>query len=168
MGLYTTIFTDPKTAETPAPDTTKWPVAYSCLDELRSNETPGSIYKSLVRSDDARFLSWILAALTPWSQLPLPKPAEGSYKIPLPQGYKVAREGLKLENKVCNVVTGSFRHREQITELKDAIRRKEAYTTERDTVGMTIRRWDSQGGSWRLQALFAILVDALNRDADCK
>ncbi|KAJ5042351.1 uncharacterized protein L3040_004902 [Drepanopeziza brunnea f. sp. 'multigermtubi'] len=163
LGLYSTIFTDPTTEGNPVPETTHWPVVYECLDQLKSNETPGSVYKSLVRSDDAKYLSWILAALTPLSQFPLPRPANGSYKIPLPLGFKVAREGLKLESKICNVITGAFRHREEITELKNAIKRKDVRSSQRDTVGMTIRRWDAQGGHWRLQALFAILVDAFNQ-----
>ncbi len=166
LGLYSTIFTDPTTQGNPVPDTTTWPIAYKCLDQLRSNETPGSIYLSLVRSDDAKYLGWVLVALTPWSQIPLPQPAITGGKLPLPLGTKVAREGIKSENKICNVVTGSFRHYEQITELKEAIRRKYAYTNKRDTVGMMIRRWDAQGGHWRLQALFAILVEALKRNSE--
>ncbi|EKD21680.1 poly A polymerase head domain-containing protein [Drepanopeziza brunnea f. sp. 'multigermtubi' MB_m1] len=168
LGLYSTIFTDPTTEGNPVPETTHWPVVYECLDQLKSNETPGSVYKSLVRSDDAKYLSWILAALTPLSQFPLPRPANGSYKIPLPLGFKVAREGLKLESKICNVITGAFRHREEITELKNAIKRKDVRSSQRDTVGMTIRRWDAQGGHWRLQALFAILVDAFNQASTCE
>lgn len=30
---------------------------------------------------------------------------------------------------------------------------------------MKIRRWDSLGGHWRLQALFALLVESMNSDA---
>lgn len=168
LNLYSTIFTDPTTQGNPVPDTTNWPIAYESLDQLKSNETPGSIYLSLVRSDDAKFLGWVLAALTPWSQIPLPQPVVIGGKLPLPLGTKVAREGIKSENKICSVVTGSFRHYEQITELKEAIRRKDTYTNKRDTVGMTIRRWDAQGGHWRLQALFAILVEALKRDSKGK
>lgn len=81
----------------------------------------------------------------------------------LPLGTVAVREGIKAENKTCNVVTGAFRHHEQITELKNAITRKDAYTSERGVVGMTIRKWDAQGGHWRLQALFALLVEVFNR-----
>jgi tRNA nucleotidyltransferase (CCA-adding enzyme) len=77
----------------------------------------------------------------------------------------VAREGIKADNKICNVVSGAFKHYQEITDLKDAIKAKKSYITERDTVGMTIRRWDSQGGHWRLQALFALLVEAMERKA---
>lgn len=168
LGLYSTIFSDPKDERSPIPDITHWSVAYECLDELKSNKTPGSIYTSLVRSEDASYLAWILAALTPLSQFPLSQPANGNYKELLPIGYKVAREGLKLEKKICNMVTGAFNHREEIMELKNTIGRNDTYSNQRGTVGMTIRRWNSQGGHWRLQALFAILVDAFSRASTCE
>ncbi|KAL2070394.1 hypothetical protein VTL71DRAFT_13420 [Oculimacula yallundae] len=165
LGLYSTIFTDPTTPSTSPPNTKSWSIAYTCLHSLSSNSTPGSIYQSLVRSDDAKYLSWILAAITPWSQLPLPEAPKPGGKPPPPSGTMVAREGLKCENKTCNVVTGAFRHREEITALKDAIVQKADGISRRDTVGMTIRKWDAQGGHWRLQALFALLVEALKRDS---
>lgn len=84
----------------------------------------------------------------------------------MPPGTMVAREGIKADNKICNVITGAFRNYEQITRLKDDIKRnEEAYIHKRDTVGMSIRRWDSQGGHWRLQALFALLVEAMDHDS---
>jgi hypothetical protein len=75
----------------------------------------------------------------------------------------VAREGIKADNKICNAASGAFKQYKQIIKLKDDIIQKEPYTNERDTVGMTIRRWDSQGGSWRVQAMFALLVEAMDR-----
>ncbi|PBP21892.1 poly A polymerase head domain-containing protein [Diplocarpon rosae] len=166
LGLYPTIFTDPKDEQTLTPDTKNWHMAYECLAELQSNEKLGIIYESLFpeNSDDVKYMGWILASLTPWSQFPLPQPPAGSFKVPLPHGTKVAREGLKLPSRICDTVTGALRHREQIAELKDAIMRKDDYTNDSAILGMTIRRWNSQGGYWRLQALFAILVDALNSD----
>lgn len=165
LGLYSTIFTDPTTQGHPAPTTDNWAIAYTCLNELKSNETPGSIYECLVRSDDAKYFSWVLAAITPWSQMPLPQPAKPGGKLPPPLGSLVIREGIKGENKIYNVVTGAFRHHEEITALKDAIIQEVEYTSQRDKVGMTIRRWDAQGGHWRLQALFALMVEALKRDS---
>lgn len=162
LGLYTTIFTDP-TVEGPTPNTTNWYIVYDSLDELRKNETPGSIYQSLVRSPDAQYLAWILAALVPWTTVPQTQSVKSKGKPSLPLGAMVAREGIKADNKICNVASGAFKQYKQIIKLKDDIIQKEPYTNERDTVGMTIRRWDSQGGSWRVQALFALLVEAMDR-----
>jgi tRNA nucleotidyltransferase (CCA-adding enzyme) len=161
LDLYSTIFTDPAVEDGPSPSTMAWAVAYNCLDELRVNETPGSIYKSLVRSEDAKYLAWILAALTPWSTVPQTMSIKSKGKPSIILGASVAREGIKAETKMCNVVAGAFKHYKQITALKDAVKRNDAYTKERDTIGMTIRGWDAQGGHWRLQALFALLVEAM-------
>lgn len=163
LGLYSTIFTDPGVQDGPTPDATAWAVAYTFLEELRTNETPGSIYKSLVRSDDARYIAWVLAALTPWSTVPQTMSVKSKGKPSIIIGAAVAREGIKAETKICNVIGGAFKNYEAITALKDAINRNDVYTKERDTVGMFIRGWDAQGGHWRLQALFALLVEAMNQ-----
>jgi len=152
----------------PIPSTTNWHFGYDCLEVLKSNETPGSIYNSLVRSEDAKFIAWILAAAAPWTSVPLPQSAKPKTKLPLPFGTLVVREGIKVTSKVCDVVTGAFRNFLDITELRDAIKRKDAYVHERDTIGMSIRRWDFQGKNWRLQVLLAILVEAMNNGQNGK
>ena len=168
LGIYSAIFTDPTVKDSPALDTKKWHVAYSCLDILQRNETPGSIYHSLVRSDDARYIAWLLAALTPWTAIPLPVVKPGAKLLP-PLGVNSARVGLRAETKVCNVLTGAFRHLEEITALKDAVKNREGYISQRDVLGMKIRNWEAMGGQWRLQALFALLVEAMNtRDESSK
>lgn len=76
-------------------------------------------------------------------------------------GAAVAREGIKAESKQCSIIAGAFKNYTQITGLKNAIVAKLPHINERDTIGMQIRGWDNQGGHWRLQALFAILVEAM-------
>ncbi|TVY54405.1 CCA tRNA nucleotidyltransferase, mitochondrial [Lachnellula cervina] len=162
LGLYQFVFTDPTVQNIPIPSTTNWHFAYDCLEVLKSNETPGSIYNSLVRSEDAKFIAWVLAAAAPWADVPLPQPIKTKTKLPLPFGTLVVREGIKATSKVCDVVTGAFRNFVELTGLRDAIKRNDGYVHERDTIGMSIRRWDSQGKNWRLQVLLAILVEAMN------
>lgn len=168
LGLYPFVFTDPTVQDIPAPSTSKWKFAYDCLEELRSNETPGSIYNSLVRSDDTKFIAWVLAAVTPWANVPQPQPAKPKGKLPPPVGTLVVREGIKTNSKVCEIVTGAFKNFEEITKLRDAIKRKDAIIHKRDTIGMSIRRWDFQGKNWRLQVVLAILVEAMNNGQSCK
>ncbi|ATZ55574.1 Bccca1 [Botrytis cinerea B05.10] len=165
LGIYSTIFTDPTAHEIPAPDTSSWRIVYDCLKEMTLNETPDSIYKSLVRSDDAKYLAWILAALAPWTAIPPAQAAKPGGKTPPPYGALVAREGLKAESKLCNMVAGAFKQYAEITELKDAIKRNDSYVHERDTVGMMIRKWESHGGQWKLQVLFALLVESLKLES---
>ncbi|KAI9649857.1 CCA tRNA nucleotidyltransferase, mitochondrial [Ciborinia camelliae] len=165
LGLYSTIFTDPTASDLPVPDTSNWRIVYDCLKELTLNETPESIYKSLVRSDDAKYLAWILAALTPWTAIPPAQATKPGGKVPPPYGQLVAREGLKAESKLCSMVGGAFKQYAEITELKDAIKRNDSYIHQRDTVGMMIRKWDSQGGQWKLQVLFALFVEAFKLES---
>jgi len=162
LGLYSVIFTDPTATEGPKPNITNWHLSYDCLEELRNNETPGSIYHTLVRADEAKYFAWVLVSFTPWAETP--EPVQKG-KIKLPPGAMAAREGIKSENKLTTLLSGSLKNYREIAALKNAILKKEAYTTQRDTIGMMIRRWDSQG-NWRLQALFAILVESMRNSAD--
>lgn len=163
LGLYTTIFTNPTAEQFPQVDTRNWKNAYNCLDLIKSNESPASIYKLLVRSDESEALAWVLAALSPWARLGSPPKPPGG-KLPLPYATFAAREGIKSNNKICDVVTGASRHFREIINLKEAVLAKEPCVYERDTLGMTIRRWDANGGQWKLHVVLAILVESMEAD----
>lgn len=159
-GLYHTIFTDPSNATIVKPDIAHWPSVYSCLDLLRQNETPGSIWKTLVRTDEAAYYAWILAAVAPWAQVPEP-PYKGKGKPPPPFATLAAREGIKAPNKVCDVITASEKHREEIMSLKQGVCEQAPWIGERDRFGMAIRQWEARGGQWKLQVLSALLVERM-------
>jgi tRNA nucleotidyltransferase (CCA-adding enzyme) len=124
---------------------------------LKSNESPGSIYKILVRTEDAAELSWMFAALCPWAGVVTPTSSKPGGKAPLPFATIVAREGIKASNRICDAVTAAFKHREEISSFKRAVVNKEPWTRERDKLGMAIRRWDATGGHWKVQVVLAIL-----------
>lgn len=163
LGLYEAIFTDPNCSEHPPPDVSKWKPAYKCLERLASSSLSGSVYDTLVRSDEDAYFAWVLAAITPYAQVeeevPTPK-GRGS----LPLTALVAREGIKAPNRLCDVITAAHRHCQEITSLKQSICGKEPRAGERDTVGMAIRRWDARGGHWRLQVMFALLVESMKEE----
>ncbi|EPE35760.1 Poly A polymerase C-terminal region-like protein [Glarea lozoyensis ATCC 20868] len=162
LGLYSVIFTDPTKDAASSPAVENWKLVYDCLETLQGNKTPGSIYDTLVRSEDAQFVAWILAAVTPWSSVPLPEAKPGA-KLLLPYATLVGREGIKVNNKISDIITAAFRNLDEITALRNAIQKKEPYVSERDTLGMMIRRWDWQGKNWRLEVLLAIFVEVLNK-----
>lgn len=164
LKLYNTIFTDPARASMPTPNTAKWSVAYECLELLAKTKTPGSIYDTLVTSEEAAYYAWNLAALTSWEQLPDDPPLKNG-KPALPLATQAAREGFKSPNKLSDVVTAAHRHRCQILRLKTIVDTAHPTMTQRDRFGMAIREWDSKGGHWRLQVLYAVLVDAEERSA---
>ncbi|KAI0131980.1 hypothetical protein BJ170DRAFT_679876 [Xylariales sp. AK1849] len=160
LGLYHTIFTDPNDSAMPQPDMLKWRVAYVCLDSLRHHKTPGSIYDILVRSDEAAYSAWVLAALCPWEYVARPT-HNGAGKKPPPLATVIGREGIKAPNKISDVVTASHKHRDEIMALKLAVCQRAPYIHERDRFGIAIRQWEARGGHWRLQVLYALLVEAL-------
>jgi hypothetical protein len=65
--------------------------------------------------------------------------------------------------KLTDVITAAHRHRLAILELKNAVRDKAPYVKERERFGMAIREWDFKGGHWRLQVLYALLVEVMER-----
>lgn len=142
----------------PQPPLTTWSLAYETLDQLEQSKATGSIYDLLVTSDEARSFAWSLAALTPWESLPDDPPLR-SGKLALPLASQAARVGLRAPNKLCDVVTAAHRHRPAIAALKDAVCAGADEARARDRLGLAIREWDARGGSWRLQVLFAVLVD---------
>ncbi|SPQ20034.1 79a3734a-e755-468a-81e1-d06ecea612e2 [Thermothielavioides terrestris] len=169
LGLYHAVFTNPGREDMPKPDATAWKTAYECLALLEANKTPGSIYDLLVTGEEARYYAWSLATLTPWEQLPDDPPMKSGKPAP-PLPAQAAREGFKAPNKLCDLITAAHRHRHAILELRDVVRDRREGLHERDRFGMAIRDWDTRGGHWRLQVLFAVLVDVevrvgMGRDA---
>ncbi|OHW92812.1 tRNA nucleotidyltransferase [Colletotrichum incanum] len=162
LGLYEAIFTDPNGTEHPQPDLSKWHLVYDLLDNLVCNKAPGSIYDVLVKSDEAAYFAWNLVAVIPYSHVEKESPLPKS-RATLPLTTLVAREGIKAPNKLCDVITAAHRHRPDITALKQIVCAKESTATKRDIVGMAIRKWDGQGSHWRVQVLYALLVEALEK-----
>jgi len=160
LGLYHAVFTDPARADMPRPELGTWKAAYDCLAYLADTKTPGSIYQTLVRTDEASYFAWALAAVAPWERLPDPADSGASRKV-LPLATRAVREGIKASNKLCDVVREAHRHREEIVKLKEAVCGREAVINERDRWGMAIRAWDASAGHWRLQVLYALLVECL-------
>ncbi|KAI0173333.1 hypothetical protein GGR52DRAFT_381683 [Hypoxylon sp. FL1284] len=159
LKLYHTIFTDPYKSGFPTPNISLWPATLAFLEALRRNKTPGSIYDVLVRSDEAAYYAWVLAALCPWETVDDP-PHRGKGKAPPPYGTLAVREGLKANNKISDLATASHTHRREITDLMTKVASHDPIIKERDKFGMAIRRWDSKAGHWRLQVLFAMLAEA--------
>ena len=158
IGLYDAIFTNPKDLNGVLPSTKRWYIAIQCLNSLLHQESLKPISSFLITTHEEKSIAWNLAAIAPW--LSVGNPSDFHYKSKaLPKVVEVAREGFKAPNKLSNIVSATYRHRSEITQLKESLFRGE--TRQRDDLGMAIRRWEAQGGSWRLQVVGAMLVDAM-------
>ncbi|KAK7415240.1 CCA tRNA nucleotidyltransferase, mitochondrial [Neonectria magnoliae] len=160
LGLYSAVFADPSRTSMGTPDTSKWPIAYKCLDELIQDRMPGSIGHLLINNEDGAYYAWNLAAVCPWMDVHDQPNPKRKANAPPPVAV-AAREGFKAPNKLTDIITASYRNRSEILSLKKAVCNREAFISERDRFGMAIRRWDAQVGSWRLQVLNAILVESM-------
>jgi tRNA nucleotidyltransferase (CCA-adding enzyme) len=144
----------------PSPDISKWKIAYEYLDQLIRDETPGSVGELLIQTEEGAYSAWNLAALSPWMSIVDPPNANRKANAPPPVAV-AAREGFRAPNKLTDIITASYRNRSDILCLKQAVCNRESFINERDRFGMAIRRWDAPMGSWRLQVLSAMLVEAL-------
>ncbi|KAI0148245.1 hypothetical protein F4776DRAFT_306363 [Hypoxylon sp. NC0597] len=161
LGLYHTIFTDPTYSDIPIPDISNWNIAYNLLDSLRQNKTPGSIYDVLIRSDEAAYYAWILATICPWETVKSEPRRTSKGKAPPPFGTLAAREGIKANNKLCDLTTAAHSNKAEIVSFVTAVSENAPFITERDRFGMAIRHWDSRAGHWRLQVLYALLAESI-------
>lgn len=151
-GLYDTIFCDPEhpTEGDMAPYSTELLSIANQLRALLDNgeQPPTSL---LVRSQDDRYLSWILACLVPYRDA-VEDIKPGSGKAPTPKATIVVRDGLKSTRNICALVTSAVRNRSSITAKVNARQSR----TARDDLGMAIRGW---GATWRLQIMYTLLAD---------
>ncbi|KAG8417840.1 CCA tRNA nucleotidyltransferase, mitochondrial [Metarhizium acridum] len=160
LCLYHAVFTDFSSKSTTRPDSSRWHVAYKCLDSLVRRRSPGSLGELLIRPGEANYVAWILAALSPWMVVEPPLNNVRKANV-LPPPAVAAREGFKAPNKLVDIMTGSYRNRREIIRMKTSLCNEEGAVLARDTLGMAIRRWDSYGGPWTLQVLSALLVEAM-------
>jgi tRNA nucleotidyltransferase (CCA-adding enzyme) len=174
LGLYDTIFTDPTNDIPTAPDLNCWQQTYQFLHSTLHDVDHGAssatnprsrIQSMLIRGAEEAYLAWLLVALTPWANLQaLPTGKPGRKKLQ-PMAAIVAREGLKVNNKVLEVIVGACTNGEEITKLisdQEYSPEEEGTSlgivgpTDRSALGMAIRRW---GYNWRYHVLFALLLD---------
>ncbi|KAM0238974.1 hypothetical protein ACHAP5_008480 [Fusarium lateritium] len=160
LHLFHAIFTDPTQENLPVPDVSRWSVTYTCLDDLLKDQSSTSVASRLITSGDAPYFAWNLAALSPWMMVEDPPNPRKKPNSP-PLVATISREGFKAPNRLSDIVAAAHRHREEIMELKDAVCAGKPSIQERDRFGMAIRKWDSPTGTWRLQILNALLVEAL-------
>lgn len=159
LGLYNTIFVNPLQEEDAfIPHTGfNWRIAYDTLQDILNDDSFCSWRDGLIKDDDDRFLAWIVAAMVPWADAPLPPPTNRKARQASPAAASVTREGLKAPNKVTDLIALCVVNRERIVAIKnDGGRDQEA-------LGMAVR---GMGATWGLELLFALLYDIYANQGD--
>ncbi|KAF2723907.1 poly A polymerase C-terminal region-like protein [Polychaeton citri CBS 116435] len=165
LDLYKTIFWDPTIPDNKhfVPEEANW---QHMVDQLaRITAEAGTFYNLLIKSNDDEYVAWLLTALAPYHDAPLPEPSAPGKKAPSPIAVQVAREGIKAPTKICNIVASALQNRSEILEFVDRLNQQlknrnkksegEDFTA-RDVLGMTVRRW---GSTWREQVIFALMSE---------
>ncbi|KUL83605.1 hypothetical protein ZTR_11317 [Talaromyces verruculosus] len=166
LGLYDTIFAN-QHDDVEAP-TTSWSLAYDALDRLispifRTDEMQQikHIKKVLIRDDkNEKFYAWVMAALVPWVTVPARKPGPKKEKPPIiARAAEVARDNLRMENKVVNALKDATDFYRDVSSLKGSVIRSDIPGTPaevRQYVGLQVRAWKRD---WRLIVLMALLQE---------
>ena len=162
LDLYDAIFTDVTIENSPRPDASRLMVASSCLQYVLQHSEARPFSKLLIKSSDAEYYAWCLAAVSPWMKVDWDVSLKRKPKAPPPVS-NMAREGFKAPNKLTDLITASCKHRLEITRLKAAALEGDDSLLTRERLGMAIRNWEAHGGSWTIQVLNAILVEAMDR-----
>jgi tRNA nucleotidyltransferase (CCA-adding enzyme) len=113
-----------------------------------------------VQTEDEAYYAWVLAALVPWTAVEDPRPTGSNRKTAMPLQALVIQEGLKGTTKLRDLVAASCRNRQEIVETVATVCAGDICKLGRDKIGMAIRRWEQQGGHWKLQVLHAMLAEA--------
>jgi tRNA nucleotidyltransferase (CCA-adding enzyme) len=166
LGLYHIIFMDPTNPAAPKPDTKKWQSAYDCLGYLSEKSDP--LLSTLATGPEERYLAWLLAALVPWSQVREPEQLAGDKKRKKQSHWATAavREGIKAPTRVCDLVEAASRNRLEILRLKSCVDGGTEDGKQRDKLGLSIMKWNNRGLDWKLQVLYAMLVDVFEHTLD--
>ena len=107
----------------------------------------------------------MLACFVPWArEAPKPPQKPTSKKLPSPASL-AAREGIKVDHKICKLVDDGVMHLPEVIAIKDAVnndglettsplKRKQGTTT-RESQGQAIR---GLGSYWRSSVIYALLT----------
>ena len=172
LGLYNTIFTDPKFSNSSGAKTERWANAYRAFRSSLTNDSDEhlSVRNILLMDKEDEYLAWILVALVPWANKSEPV-APGAKSSSRSSAERVTRESLKRGNTICKVVGDAASNLTDIIEMKNASldelmvgnvpkKRKHA-SLDRGKLGMKIRQW---GPHWRSCVIFTLALELMESE----
>jgi hypothetical protein len=121
------------------------------------------IKKILIRDEEdknEKFYAWVMAAFVPWVTVPARQPGPKKEKPPIiARAAEVARDNLRMENKVVNTLKDATDFYKDVSSLKSSVILSDIPGTAaevRQHVGLQIRAWKKD---WRLTVLMALLQE---------
>ena len=165
QNLYDTIFSNPQNPEV-IPDEkarNEWRFQISFLGRLLKESKFDMVRALLIQSKEDLYYAWVLAAFLPWQSKPWPLKSKrmSKGKGTNSAAAVTAREGLKLDNKVIEIVQNAVDHFEEVKAMaldspvswSDKLKQQEVAEL-REQYGMAIRHW---GPHWRNSVIYALL-----------
>ena len=174
-NLYPIVFSNPAWKESKPVDLTGWRYVYDRVDDLiggNHNKLLWDLRKWLIPSKEEQQLTWMITALVPYSPIVSKNVYQPNKKDPKTLPALVSREGLKVDNKIRDIIDASFSRINEIIRLKDALQIvtppgelaitvlwvKRRGHVAREEVGMLFNDW---GISWKASIIAAMVSELM-------
>lgn len=167
-GLYPTIFANLQ--DDVHADTAAWSLAYNKMGELlhpavdNSEElktTIDRVRSILIRDESETYYAWLIAALSPWVDVPCRVSHGPKAKPNAERSVEVARDSLRADNKTINILRGASVYWKNIISVKSGHVKGDLDRTPAETrqqIGLHLRSWNKD---WRLCLIAAILQEVM-------
>ncbi|RDW79193.1 tRNA adenylyltransferase [Aspergillus mulundensis] len=160
LHLYPIIFANYQ--DDAAPDCSTWSLGYDALNRLLfsadESGAVGRVRALLVRDSLETYYAWTIAAFAPWSAIP---PRIQGTKPTVPRMGEAARDGLRADNKMINILKQAAAHWRIVIDVKTALVENQMQGTPaeiRQQVGLHIRSWTAD---WKFCVLLSLLQEIM-------
>ena len=178
-NLYPIVFSNPVWKETLPVDLTGWRPAYKRIADMIGQGSCGgdrklqNLHQWLIVTKEEHYSTWIIASVLPYSPILSEQEFKPGKKDPKTLSALVVREGLKVDNKVRDIVDAAFSRVDEVIGLKERLlsekvpsrvseveSAKRSVPVSREEVGMLFNDW---GISWRASILAAMGSELMKR-----
>ena len=120
-----------------------------------------TIRRILIRNDEERYYSWMVATLCPWAAIP-PGPTMKKAGRTVPHPAAVARDSLRVDNKLVKILSAAGQHYQMVDDLKTAFLDGKLGNTTPDIRWKIAECLRTLGREWRFCVLQAMLLQIMS------
>lgn len=121
-----------------------------------------SVQRILLRNDEERYYSWMVATLCPWAALPPDPSSVKKAGRPISRAAAVARDSLRVDNKLVKILNTSGQYHQMMADLKTSFLSGELGSTTSDIRWKISECLRTLGGDWRFCVLQAMLLQIMH------